>query len=223
MSTVELNDINERLRSALRMMEELHPRCWREISERRRAYFHEVRGWPDWCYCPLQVIQNFMFRGAVSAPLEVLKAVPILGALAIWRQTQGIYCFDPELLEAVTKSELTNELPAALLSKLPEWCVYVPTPGHIVLSGHRMQGFFAYLDCLKTNGRPELWLVLDEETDDGERVFRSFRLLIGSGTLLECLQSSFADAHADMLKCESRVETGHGRSTTYRLCCRERP
>ena len=69
--------------------------------------------------------------------------IAILTALAAWRPTKGIYCFDPELSEELMSTPITGDLPCDVFFHLPEWCVYVETPQQ---EKNGAYGFFAYLD-----------------------------------------------------------------------------
>ncbi|EKA7659286.1 hypothetical protein OL397_004460 [Salmonella enterica] len=78
-----------------------------------------------------------------------------LSGLAAWRATQGIYRFDPDLYAALITTPV-DRLPAEVLTLLPEWGVYVETPGH-----DRFTGFFAHCDYDPRSKSPELRLLLD--------------------------------------------------------------
>lgn len=68
-------------------------------------------------------------------------------ALAGWRLGQGVYRFDPDLLMELGNSEISGEMPAEVLRRLPEWCVYIDQVvgiGHA--KGPRLEGFFAFHD-----------------------------------------------------------------------------
>jgi hypothetical protein len=58
-----------------------------------------------------------------------IEAITDLYAIGTWRVTQGIYRFDDELLRALAETPLDISLPASLLTRLPEWAVYVETQG----------------------------------------------------------------------------------------------
>ena len=81
-----------------------------------------------------------------------------LAALGSWRVTQGVYRFDQDLYEAVRGTPIESDLPAEILYRLPEWCVYVKTPN---MPGVHLQGFFAHLEWDANTGRHELRLLLD--------------------------------------------------------------
>lgn len=50
-------------------------------------------------------------------------------AIAQWRLTQGIYRFDQDVYEAVISTEKQECVPFEVIKRLPEWCVFIETPG----------------------------------------------------------------------------------------------
>lgn len=111
--------------------------------------------------------------------LQTLRALDALGAarlltpittMACWRMTQGIYRVDPAVYESLIQTPLTGDLPADVLLRLPEWCIYVETPG---LSVHRLdggaridlRGCFARIDTEEPGAR-NLVLTLDMPVAD---------------------------------------------------------
>lgn len=103
--------------------------------------------WPNWCFIPRNVWVNIIdeFRKGYLDREENLPMVMQSHVLCTWRYGQGIYEFDPELLAALTDSNAPGKLPADVLLRLPEWCIYVPTSG-LTFYGHELYGFFASLD-----------------------------------------------------------------------------
>src|SRR5690606_26189287 len=59
---------------------------------------------------------------------------------------------------------VSGELPIELLYCLPEWCVYIETPGKN-FGPHRMNGFFAHLEYGAYFGHGELRLLIDHADD----------------------------------------------------------
>ena len=103
--------------------------------------------WPKWCLLPMELWVDILndecagqdeqhqaywlfWQGAQMAPLGT------------WRFSQGIYRFDSSVYDAVAKTPLTGDIPADVLKRLPEWVVYIETPGLTYL-GHELNGFFA--------------------------------------------------------------------------------
>ena len=144
----------------------LYPGAWRQYDE-----FQQSRGrdglpdWPDWCYCPLAGAYAIVSGGGDHrVPMQQIGDVARLAALAAWRPTQGIYRFDDDLRASLLDTPLTGDLPCETLRRLPEWCVYVETPGR-QWAGQPLHGFFAHIEVDANTGREELRLLLDWEDD----------------------------------------------------------
>ncbi|WP_166485934.1 AcrVA2 family anti-CRISPR protein [Rhodoferax ferrireducens] len=67
-------------------------------------------------------------------------------ALCAWRMTKGVYHFDDEMLKELCSSSLKDEVATEFLFRMPEWGVYISTPGLDLHEGFRMHGFFAVVD-----------------------------------------------------------------------------
>lgn len=157
----------DRLAAHLRECNRRYPQAWRQI-DRLRAVRAELGNWPEWCFCPLSgpyavVAEKYgvdakdLHRIDVGSPVgDVCK----IGALAAWRTSQGVYLIDPTVLEAVMDTPVDGKLPVDILMQLPEWCCYVPTPGHS-FEEYGLIGFFAHLEEDSHDRRIELRIVLD--------------------------------------------------------------
>lgn len=102
--------------------------------------------------------------GNNRVPQHIIGHVATLAALAAWRVTQGIYKFDPDLMVPLLDTPMAGDLPCEVLRRMPEWCVYIETPGRI-WSGQSMHGFFAHIESDANTGREELRLLIDTEDD----------------------------------------------------------
>lgn len=158
-------ETTDRLKNYLAQVARKYPEVWKQVDEFRSAQGNGLPNWPQWCFLPLAGAVAITSRG--MHPVEAMKADPdsskdiaIVGALAAWRVTQGIYCFHPELFKAVWETSLEGELPVDLFFRLPEWCVYVETPGE-KFYGSSLSGFFAHLEYDVNDRRHELRLLLD--------------------------------------------------------------
>jgi hypothetical protein len=148
---------------------------------------------------PLQAFYAILSGGGNRriAP-ERIRHLGIVGALATWRVTQGIYRFDPDLAAAVADTPLSGDLPAETLFHLPEWCVYVETPGRR-WAGRDLHGFWAHLDYEVGGVADELRLVLDlAETPDAalapDRGLLPIVFLLGEGSLADALHRATESA-----------------------------
>lgn len=130
----------------------VYPDVWREIDQIRAT-----KNWPDWCFIPIADIAKIIradWRGRKDIHNMAADAAR-LSSMAAWRVTQGIYQFDPDLYEALITTSVET-LPAEVLTLLPEWGVYIETPGHEMIGG-----FFAHCEYDARYKRPELRLLLN--------------------------------------------------------------
>ena len=153
-----------RPRDSLAVIGRQYPEAWKQAD-----MFRADRGqngiphWPDWCYLPLSAWYAIVSGGgSARLGLEMVGDVARLGALGAWRATQGIYRFDPDLYAAIVDTPVAGDIPHDVLYRLPEWCVYVETPGASAeAAGGEIFGFYAHLEHDTNTGRPELRLLLD--------------------------------------------------------------
>lgn len=154
----------------LKTMTERYPDAWRELEllhlSRRQARFE----WAEWCYVPLEGALGIVTEGTMAGTgAQLVRRYPervfdtaFLSALAAWRATKGVYRFDTDIFAKLCETKLTGDLPIELFFRLPEWCVYIQTPG-LHEKERALHGFFANLDHNPEEGRRELHLVLDLE------------------------------------------------------------
>jgi len=109
--------------------------------------------WPSWCYFPRSRAANLvrahqLYDSSEPAFIEhnIWQGATLVTTMAAWRLTRGIYEFDPDLYRTLTDTRISDEIPTELLFRLPEWCVYVPTPEGVTLPGETPYDFFAHLN-----------------------------------------------------------------------------
>lgn len=146
------------------------PEAWQNADLFRAGRGKDLPDWPAWCFLPLAGWLECTRQNQVAinpfdlSALEAVKDAGILAALGSWRLSQGIYQFDPLIFDSLKNTQLERDLPSDTLLRLPQWGLYVETPGMKWLSGI-LYGFFVHLEHDINTERPELRLVLD--TDDG--------------------------------------------------------
>ena len=138
----------------------LYPGAWRTFDEFRADRGKDLPDWPEWCFAPMATSYAIVSKGNGRLTPAIVGDVGRLAALAAWRTTQGIYRFDPELYAALINTPLTAELPVEVLFRLPEWCVYIETPG-MTWGNATLHGFFAHLESDANTGHVELRLLID--------------------------------------------------------------
>lgn len=197
-----------RARRALDAAAHAYPHAWKQIDllrQQRQPGFD----WPDWCYMP--IAGGIACAAPYGTPgLEDVRRGGILTALGTWRMTQGIYRFDPALLDAVLDTPLDGEIPADHLQRLPEWCVYVD----LSAADLGVPGAWMHLEYdFERGGSVELRIVFDASrdprqpfADDG---LESFALPL-AGTIEQSLDalSRSAQAVAAMTGIEYKPEHG---------------
>ena len=68
----------------------------------------------------------------------------MLNVYATWRMTQGIYRFHPEANAALVETPVTGPLPIEVFYQLPQWCVFIETPGLISARGNAPSGVYVH-------------------------------------------------------------------------------
>jgi hypothetical protein len=127
------------------------PGCWQDVDTLRAQRGKKLPQWPDWCFLPMAGAYGIVGK---HNP-DNLPAIAALAAVAAWRVTQGIYDIHPAVVRALESTPLSGDIPTEVLHRMPEWCVYIRTPGRA------MAGFFALLEWDANSGREELRLTLD--------------------------------------------------------------
>lgn len=184
------NDITARPIEHLRAWTHHYPALPGLIDQMRRDRGTALPDWPEWCFIPLagwiaMLMQDPDYEGSEFAAAADVGRVAALGT---WRYSQGVYVMDPALRAALTETDITGELPSEVFLRLPEWCVYVATPG-MAYGSTDLHGFWAHLEHDANDGRAELRLVLD--TDTG---LVAIPIHLGQWTLVEAMQRVIAEA-----------------------------
>jgi hypothetical protein len=163
-----------------------YPDCWRRFDDVLFGVRAEGVSWPSWCWAPMAAAYAVASNGA-RLPPEKSGEVGRLAALAAWRPTQGIYRFDASLLDALWDSDVDGALPVSVLTRLPEWCVYLELPGRQLEGGLRLEGCWAHLESDANDGHMELRFLLD--THEG-LLPMPLHLGMGAGTLVDGAQAA---------------------------------
>lgn len=125
---------------------------------------------------------SFLYRKGLTADWIVLTV------LGTWRMTQGIYRFDPDVYREIVDTPISGDIPCSILQKMPEWCVYIPTPG-LFGAGEDVHGFFATHEWFAGQQQELLCLMLDTENHG----LVSLQLPLGNYPLSEALNRSLEE------------------------------
>lgn len=162
-----------------------YPNAWKRYDDLRAARGKELPDWPAWCWCPLAGAYAIISGGGNNRlQFEQLPDIGILGALAAWRMTQGIYRFDSDVFAALWDTPMAGKIPVEILYRLPEWCVYIEAPPGYTLYTLPLAGWFTYLEYDAQSGRTELRFVFDLHP----RGMSVFMLHLTATTIEQCIQ-----------------------------------
>jgi hypothetical protein len=131
------------------------PGVWKKADKERQHQMGAPRHWPNYCFLPSNIwpkITRQVFKSYEDARIYGTTNTAALGA---WRYTQGIYRFNTETFDALVSTPFDGMLPTEVLLRLPEWCVYIETPG-MIWADDEVYGFFAFLDYDTRKGRTSL-------------------------------------------------------------------
>ena len=139
-----------------------HPGLWRE-AEKLRVRMGD--SWPTWCYLPAPA-WSVALGGGMAPPPTPAHVIDsgIAAAVGAWRMTQGIYRFDAGLYQALIATPVQGDIPVDVLYRMPEWCVYVETPGLVYAaegSAMNVAGAWLHLDYGHKTGQTKLRAVLN--------------------------------------------------------------
>lgn len=180
-------------KTVIREIMQRWPNAWRQAD-----VFREARGadgipnWPDWCYLPIHAGVAIATQGRPNPEIQLSVWPALISGIASWRVTQGVYRFDPDLFRMLIEQPMEGVIPCATLYRLPEWAVYIETPGMKFPLGNRnLVGVLAYLDWDENRQAiNELRFVLF--SGDGYRSLMS--ILLGDWTIEEAIQHIYDEA-----------------------------
>ncbi len=168
------------------------PGLWRAVEAQRGRY--AAAGGGAEVFVPLEAAAEATIAALLAGghapprgPADLSRAALTTQCLAAWRMTQGIYRIDPTLYAALIDTPLTGDIPGEILLRLPEWCVYIETPGMTVPVGDGgpavpVAGLWYWLDA-----PPEGGFLLCIGIDAGRRPPLTVQHVPLSGTLDEAL------------------------------------
>lgn len=184
------------LHQLLKAVTDDYPSAWRLAESWRQDKGKDLPDWPDCCFFPMAgwyaAICDELQTSAVAAPYA--PDIAKLAALGAWRYTQSIYRISPALYQSLIETVPRGPLPASLLMRMPEWCVYIETPGMICFDTE-LRGFFAHMEWDANRLAPELRLLLVADDDT-----LAVPLHIGPWTITEAADRAAAEARKNIEK-----------------------
>lgn len=118
------------------------PSLWKEVDACRAK---RSRSWPGWCFIPKSELETIFTphlptRINDDQQIEIYYLIRLATVLIPWRVSRNVYRFDPDIYQALIDTSLKGKLPVELLMKLPEWTVYLETPGLVHPTGGDVEG-----------------------------------------------------------------------------------
>ena len=165
----------------LKKVRKAAPDLWRftasAVNEAERCGY----SWPNTCLVPFSAF--YAMALSVHPDDESASRAPIYAALVQWSYSQGIYDFDPDALNALAETIPNQAMPADVLLRLPEYCVYVRTNGLDIGLEMNLSGFWAHIDYDVDEAKHYLRVLLNVENYG----LTSFSLELGPWTAEEAL------------------------------------
>lgn len=144
------NQIACRPRDALVAISREYPGLWKYIDRIRAMRGKCLSAWPECCFLPGSFTLG-MLAPSIPEDMNFLQHCDLtaeamrIHALAAWRVTQGIYRFDKTIYDEILNTPLEGSIPTTVLCQLPEWCVYIETPG-LMFEDENIHGVWVYVD-----------------------------------------------------------------------------
>lgn len=164
------------------------PETGQKVNQfRQEGLFGHGPDWPGWCFLPPAcfgiIVEDAL--GKTASEQDILVAMPVLATLATWRYSQSIYRLDPFFMGEIIGTPLLGEMPAERFLQLPEWCIYVETPG-MEWFDEPLHGFWAHLAWNIETHAQTLTFLLDKEDE-----LKMCLLDIGPWSIREGVQKAF--------------------------------
>lgn len=140
--------------------------AWKICEEARAERGISLPDWAPWCFFPIAGWLAALSRidGTPTPTPRVAGRAALIAALGAWRMTQGVYRFDPSLYTPLIDTPSGGDIPADVLLRLPEWCIYIELPG--IEPG--LIGAWVHLEDDANTRRPELRILA--HYDDGATI-----------------------------------------------------
>lgn len=168
------------------LLREVHaqsPHLNRYINLMYRGRGNGLPAWPKWCFIPLAGWIAIASK-YTDDPQTLAQSAAIIAAVCTWQYSRGIYRMQDDLAAAIAASPPSGNLPATVLYRLPEWCVYVDCSSQKDI--FHTSGFFTHLEWDANTSRAELRFLAN--LDDN---FVPFTIHIGPWTVEESIERMF--------------------------------
>ncbi|BBA70632.1 AcrVA2 family anti-CRISPR protein [Geobacter sulfurreducens] len=165
------------------------PIAWKMVEAALIDKGRELPNWPKWCFLPVALWEELCCYGRETISTRYsLGDVYSLAAIGTWRYTQSIYRFDADFRQCLVNSKLHGHIPVDALLRLPEFCIYLDTPG-MQFGPFALHGCWVHLDSILGTNEIKMHLLLDLEWFG----LMPFILSIGDWPLLDAVRNALED------------------------------
>lgn len=132
--------------------------------------------WPQWCFIPADfwfealddwrehITEFYDWDGVTTDEGRLARywdLCHMVNMFFTWRYTRGIYRFAPELfVELVDNADDIDLVPADVLLRLPEWCIYIEVPPELREHLSGIWGYFVSINW-RVNQPPKLQIFVN--------------------------------------------------------------
>ena len=166
------------------------------------AHIRSRKTWPDVIFFPRLVVKEFMLalmgekvdsylrfmNNDITRAFSFDQMLETGTMFSTWRITQGIYRFDETLYSELIQTKISGEIPADVLLHLPEWCIYIETPGMKTPRDGNIYGAWARID-LTSDGYLVLVIMLDSDLQN-TTIFSTQKFMISRGSIEESIRAT---------------------------------
>jgi len=180
----------DRVKLYLRAIDDFFAGAEKLVTNARQQQMRKARQWPSYTFLPVGTWERIGEQTFQIDPMWLYEFLNPLAALGAWRYTKGIYVFEPDMYAALMAKPFEGKPPLDALTRLPEWCLYIDTPG-MKWREYDLGGVFVFLAWDAATGATGLTFVQDVgETVENEwnaRLHFGFNMLLGDWTLRDAI------------------------------------
>ena len=179
-----------------------YPGIWKTADTIRESKVAGGEKWPAHSFMPdigwteTLVKLRPSLPAVVEAETYILRERSILAFAGPWRMTKKCYRFDPSLRKALMATSLKGDIPCETLKRLPEWAMYIETPGLTDGTGGTWDGFG--VSCRYAHdGEADLQLLFIRREANHTLTIKAAHLALVDGCTLEnAVMNSYRDSKA---------------------------
>ena len=205
-----------------------HPGIWKKADEIRESRITHGEKCPEHTFIPtmgwvevLDALHPHLPR-TPEVSGRVIQESFVLDFIGSWRLTKKIYRFPPSLRDALMATPLSGEIPCETLKRLPEWGMFIETPGLIDESGRTWDGLGVSVAVGDTN-ESSLNILLVRRESNHVLTFEGTPIQLVEGETLEAvLRDCYANAveNAEYFKWRARANDENSIATFVRFVAR---